>query len=48
MNEDWLISEEKPGCEVQCDLEWVECMEREDGSTMCQTHRNACMEDCRQ
>jgi hypothetical protein len=46
MNKDKLISEKRPGCEVQCVLDWVECMEREDGATICKSHQNVCVGDC--
>ena len=33
-------------CEEACALEWVQCVEDEDGAAICKTRERNCLSDC--
>jgi hypothetical protein len=33
-------------CEESCVLEWVQCVEQEDGASICKTRERNCFNDC--
>jgi hypothetical protein len=34
-------------CEEVCVFEWVECVEQEDGASICKTRERNCFNDCK-
>lgn len=34
------------GCNSRCVLEYVECVDREDGASICKTRERNCVEEC--
>lgn len=34
------------GCDNRCVLEYVECVEQEDGASICKTRERNCLEEC--
>lgn len=34
-------------CNSRCALEYVECVEKEDGATICKTREQNCLDECR-
>lgn len=33
-------------CEERCSLAWVECVEQENGASICKTRERNCFQDC--
>jgi hypothetical protein len=34
------------GCDSRCVLEYVECVDKEDGASICKTRERNCLEEC--
>jgi len=35
-----------PRCEDKCVIEWVDCIETEDGASICKTREQDCVSEC--
>lgn len=46
MEREIYFSDDEIRCEDKCTLEWVECVEQEDGALICRTHERNCFSDC--
>ncbi len=34
------------GCNSRCVLEYIECVDKEDGASICKTREQNCLEEC--
>ena len=46
MEDNVLFNQEEPRCEEKCVLEWVDCVEIENGSARCKTRERNCFGEC--
>lgn len=46
MNDEFITNTEDWRCEERCVLEWVACVETEDGASICKTHERNCFGEC--
>jgi hypothetical protein len=46
MEDNSFFSREELRCEEKCVYEWVDCVETENGSTICKTRERNCFDDC--
>lgn len=47
MEKNEMIRDPDYGCESRCVDEFVECIEAEDGATICKTRERNCLGECR-
>jgi hypothetical protein len=46
MEDNVIFSKENLRCEEKCVFEWVDCVETENGSSICKTRERNCFDDC--
>lgn len=46
MDDNVFFSPDELRCEEKCVYEWVDCVETEDGSSICKTREQNCFEEC--
>lgn len=46
MEDKVFFSKEELRCEEKCVYEWVDCVETEDGSSICKTRERNCFDEC--
>ena len=46
MEDNVLFSKEELRCEEKCVYEWVDCVDTEDGSSICKTRERNCYDEC--